>query len=113
MSLISRLVEEFRRRLAEPEQRTAVRETDPWLFVEINSNEHRARNWSAGGACIQGCAEDLSIGQIVSGRLRWHKREAGHDFTAEVMRINPGGEIALRWLALNDATLARMEPPEG
>ena len=113
MSLISRLVEELRRRLAEPEQRTATRESDPWLFVDINAHEHRARNWSAGGACIQGCAEDLAIGQIISGSLRWHKREAGLPFTAEVMRIDPGGEIALRWLALNDATLSEMEPHEG
>lgn len=113
MSLISRLVGEFHRRLSEPERRTAVRESEPWLFVAINAHEHRARNWSAGGASIEGCAEDLSVGQIVSGTLRWHKKEVGHPFSAEVMRIEAGGNIALRWLALSDDMLAQMEPPEG
>jgi len=112
MSLISRLAGEFRRRLAEPDQRTSVRASEPWLFVSINTHEHRARNWSAGGACIQGCAVNLTIGQIVSGHLRWHKKETGHEFSAEVMRIDPGGDVALRWLSLSDATLAAMEPLE-
>lgn len=113
MSLISRLVGELRSRLAEPEQRNAARESDPWLFVSINTHEHRARDWSATGACIQSCAEDLAIGQIVSGQLRWHKRGTGHAFTAEVMRLDPSGEVALRWLALPEAILEIMEPPEG
>jgi hypothetical protein len=113
MSLISRLVGQLRSRLAEPELRNAARESDPWLFVSINAHEHRARDWSATGACIQNCAEDLTIGQIVSGQLRWHKRETGHAFTAEVMRIDQSGEVALRWLALPDVILSAMEPPEG
>lgn len=113
MSLISRLVGQLKNRLAEPEQRLSARESDPWLFVEINGRDYRAGDWSAGGARVLSCIEDLFIGQIVSGRLRWHKREAGHAFTAEVMRIEPTGAVALRWLALPDAILAVMEPPEG
>lgn len=113
LSLISRLVGKFRSRFSEPEQRAATREIEPCLFVDINSHEHRARNWSVSGACIQDCSEELIIGQIVSGHLRWHKKEASHAFSAEVMRIEPGGEIALRWLALSEATLAQMEPAEG
>jgi hypothetical protein len=112
MSLISRLVERLRGKMTELEQRSMARESDPWLFVEINQHEHRARDWSAGGARITSCAERLEIGQIVSGRLRWHRRETGYAFTAEVMRTEPGGEVALRWLALPDAILADMEPAE-
>jgi|TARA_R110000824_G_scaffold118960_2_gene271423 hypothetical protein len=113
MSLISRLVDQVRSKLSEPEQRAATRESDPWLFVEIEGVEHRARDWSAGGACIAGCALNLAIGQMVTGHLRWHKRDAGHTFTAEIMRIDLGGEIALRWLDLPDKILADMEPAEG
>lgn len=113
MSLISRFVERVRGRLAEPEQRLASRTSDPWLFVEIGGYEHRARDWSAGGASIEGFAGEISIGQIVCGSLRWHKRASGRTFTAEIMRIDPGGTVALRWLALPDAILAEMEPDEG
>lgn len=114
MSLISRLVERVRGRLAEePERRLAARASEPWLFVEIGGYEHRARDWSAGGACIEGFSGDIAIGGIVSGALRWHKRESGRQFTAEIMRIEPGGVVALRWLALPDTILAEMEPDEG
>jgi hypothetical protein len=112
MSFISRLVGQLKAKLSEPEQRLAARAGDPWLFVEINGHEHRAGDWSAGGARVLSCAEDLFLGQIVSGHLRWHKREAGHAYTAEVMRIETSGAVALRWLALPDAILADMEPPE-
>ncbi|MES1990026.1 MAG: PilZ domain-containing protein [Pseudomonadota bacterium] len=110
MSLISRFVGHLKTRLTQPDQRLAARESDPWLFVEINGCDYRARDWSVGGACLRACTENLAAGQIVSGRLRWHKRETGHVYTAEVMRLNPGGDVALRWLALPDAILADMEP---
>jgi hypothetical protein len=113
MSLISRLVEQVRSRLSAPDRRAAARATDPWLFVEIGGYDHRARDWSAGGACITGFAGEAAIGDIVSGSLRWHKRAGGRAFTAEIMRIEPGGTVALRWLALPDAILAEMEPDEG
>lgn len=113
MSLISRLVDQVRSKLSEPEKRAARRESDPWLFVEIEGIEHRARDWSAGGACLSGCTLDLAIGQMVTGQMRWHKREAGHIFTAEIIRIDQGGEIALRWLDLPDKVLTDMEPAEG
>lgn len=112
MSLIARFVEQLQRLLSEPEQRLSVRESDPWLFISLNDVEFRARDWSAGGARLQACTANLAIGQIVSGRLRWHKRETGHIFTAEVMRLDPGGEVALRWLDLPDAVFTAMEPPE-
>ena len=86
MSLIARFVEQLQRMFSEQEQRLSAR--------------------------LQACTADLAIGQIVSGRLRWHKREAGHIFTAEVMRLDQGGEVALRWLDLPDAVFTAMEPPE-
>ena len=112
MSLIARFVEQLQRMFSEQEQRLSMRESDPWLFIAIDGVEFRARDWSAGGARLQACTADLAIGQIVSGRLRWHKREAGHIFTAEVMRLDQGGEVALRWLDLPDAVFTAMEPPE-
>tara|TARA_R110000868_G_scaffold42158_11_gene143033 strand:+ start:10565 stop:10906 length:342 start_codon:yes stop_codon:yes gene_type:complete len=112
MSLIARFVEQLRRKVSEPEQRLSMRESDPWLFIDIGGVEFRARDWSAGGARLQACTADLAIGQIVSGSLRWHKRETGHNFTAEIMRLDLGGEVALRWLDLPDAVFAAMEPPE-
>ncbi|MGB3811268.1 MAG: hypothetical protein WA943_14340 [Parvibaculum sp.] len=113
MSLILRLVERLRGRLAEPEQRLAARSSDPLLLVEIGGYDHRARDWSAGGACIEGFAGETAIGDILCGSLRWHRQTKGRNFTAEVMRIEQGGVVALRWLALPDAILAEMEPDEG
>ena len=112
MSLITRIVGRLQSLLSEPEQRLSMRESDPWLFIAIDGVECRARDWSAGGARIQACTADLVIGQIVSGRLRWHKRDTGHIFTAEVMRLDQGGEVALRWLDLPDVVFTAMEPPE-
>ncbi|MGV8998005.1 MAG: hypothetical protein ACOH12_13765 [Parvibaculaceae bacterium] len=111
MSLISRFVGQLKSKLTTPEQRLATRETDPWLFVEINGHDYRARDWSVGGACLMNCAEDLAPGQIVTGRMRWHKRDKGHVYTAEIMRFDDRCDVALRWLALPDAILADMEPP--
>ncbi|MDO8288082.1 MAG: PilZ domain-containing protein [Parvibaculum sp.] len=112
MSLISRFVEQLKSKLTEPEQRLSARAGDPWLFVEVNGHDYRARDWSVGGACLRACGEELALGQIVSGRLRWHKRDTGHIFTAEIMRLDPNGDVALRWLSLPDAILADMEPAE-
>jgi hypothetical protein len=99
--------------LAEPDRRDAARSSEPWHIDCIGGYDHRARDWSAGGACIEGFSGDNAIGDIVSGSLRWHKRESGRQFTAEIMRIEPGGVLALRWLALPDAILAEKEPDEG
>ncbi len=109
MSLISRIVETLRVGLEMPEQRAATRSTDPWLFVQIGSAEHRARDWSAGGVCLETFAGEILIGQIVSGRLRWHKRQRGVPFAAEVMRIEPSGLLALRWLDLPERFLEEMD----
>ncbi|HEX7776749.1 MAG TPA: PilZ domain-containing protein [Parvibaculum sp.] len=109
MSLIARLVERLKGRFEMPEQRAAARAADPWLIVEIGGYDHSARDWSAGGVCVEGFAGEIAVGDRVGGRLRWHKREAGHDFTAEVVRIEPGGIVALRWLDLAEAALDEME----
>lgn len=108
MSLIARFVERLRDRLEMPERRAAMRSSDPWLFVEIGGREHRARDWSAGGACLETFSGEVQIGAILSGRLRWHKRQMGLPFAAEVMRVEPGGVLALRWLDLPERILAEM-----
>lgn len=112
MSLISRFVGQLKSKLTEPEQRLSARASDPWLFVEINGHDYRARDWSVGGACLIACTEELAPGQILSGRMRWHKRDAGHCYTAEIMRLDQNGDVALRWLSLPDAILVDMEPAE-
>lgn len=109
MSLISRLVGRLRDRLEMPEQRAAMRSSDPWLFVEIGGDERRARDWSASGVSLDGFRGEVAIGDILMGRLRWHKREPGRPFAAEVMRIEPGGLLALRWLDLPEPILAEMD----
>lgn len=109
MSLIARIVERLRGRLEMPERRSAMRSSEPWLFVAIGGTEHRARDWSAGGVCIETFRGEAAIGEILSGTLRWHKRERGRPFAAEVMRIEPGGVLALRWLDLPERILDEMD----
>lgn len=109
MSLISRFVELLRGRLEMPEQRAATRASDPWLFVEIDGNEHRARDWSASGVSLEDFQGEAAVGDILMGRLRWQKREPARPFAAEVMRIEPGGFLALRWLDLPERILAEMD----
>jgi len=55
MSLISRLLDHLRGNDM-PEERQAARASAPVLMVEIGGYAHRARDWSAGGACIEGFA---------------------------------------------------------
>lgn len=109
MSLIARFVENLRGRLEMPEQRAAPRASDPALIVCLGGVDHRARNWSTGGACVEGFTGALSVGDIVSGTLRWKKLAAGQPFAAEVMRIEAGGLLALKWLDLPERILLRME----
>ncbi len=109
MSLIARLFERLKGKFEMPEQRSAARTADPWLIAEIGGYDHRSRDWSASGICLEGFAGEIAVGDRVSGRLRWQKRDAGHAFTAEVVRIEPGGTVALRWLDLAEAALDEME----
>lgn len=109
MSLISRFVENLRGRLEMPERRAAPRASDPMLIVCVGGIDHRARNWSTGGTCIEGFSGALAVGDIVSGTLRWKKAAPGQRFDAEVMRIEPNGLLALKWLDLPERVLLRME----
>lgn len=108
MSLISRLLENLRGNDM-PEERHAARASSPPLMVEIGGYEHRARDWSAGGACIEGFAEAIAIGNILSGHLYWAGDRRRLRFAAEVMRLDPGGAVALRWLDLPLAIQQEME----
>ncbi|ABS63305.1 hypothetical protein Plav_1686 [Parvibaculum lavamentivorans DS-1] len=108
MSLISRLLDHLRSGDM-PEERQAARASRPVLEVEIGGYTHRARDWSAGGACIEGFAEAIAIGNILSGRLSWANDRRKLAFTAEVMRLDPGGAVALRWLDLPLAFQQEME----
>ena len=61
MSRIARLLD-HRRGSDMPEERQAARASSPALMVEIGGYAHKARDWSAGGACIEGFAEAVAIG---------------------------------------------------
>lgn len=108
MSLITRLLDHLRGGDM-PEERHAARASSPVLMVEIGGYAHRARDWSAGGACIEGFAEAVAIGNILSGHLHWANDRRRLAFTAEVMRLDPGGALALRWLDLPLAIQQEME----
>lgn len=108
MSLISRLLESLRSSDMS-EERHAARASSPLLMVEIGGYEHRSRDWSAGGACIEGFAEAVAVGNILSGHLYWAGDRRRLRFAAEVMRLDPGGALALRWLDLPVAIQQEME----
>lgn len=108
MSLFSRLLDHLRGSDM-PEERQAARASSPVLMVEIGGYAHHARDWSAGGACIEGFAEAVVIGNILSGNLYWTGDRRRLPFAAEVMRLDPGGALALRWLDLPLAIQQEME----
>ncbi|MBX3445171.1 MAG: PilZ domain-containing protein [Parvibaculaceae bacterium] len=108
MSFISRLLDQLRGSDM-PELRHAARSASPTLMVEIGGYAHKARDWSAGGACIEGFAEAVVIGNILSGHLYWANDRRRLSFAAEVMRLDPGGALALRWLDLPLAIQQEME----
>tara|TARA_R110002110_G_scaffold107622_18_gene269273 strand:+ start:374 stop:712 length:339 start_codon:yes stop_codon:yes gene_type:complete len=108
MSLISRFLDHLRSGDT-AEQRTAARAAAPALIVEIGGYAHKTRDWSAGGACIEGFAEAVAIGNILSGELHWADEGRKLGFTAEVMRLDADGALALRWLDLPLAIQQEME----
>jgi hypothetical protein len=108
MSLISRWLDHFHGN-GMSEERQAARASAPVLMVEIGGYAHKARDWSAGGACIEGFAEAVAIGNILSGHLYWAGDRRRLGFAAEVMRLDPGGAMALRWLDLPLAIQQEME----
>lgn len=108
MSLFSKLLHHLRSADMQ-EKRLAVRASSPLLMVEIGGYAHRARDWSAGGACIEGFAEAVAIGNILSGQLYWVGEKRRLAFAAEVLRLDPGGAVALRWLDLPLAVQQEME----
>ena len=79
-------------------------------MVEIGGYAHKARDWSAGGACIEGFAEAVAIGNILSGHLYWAGDNRRLGFAAEVMRLDPGGALALRSAEPAAASVARAFP---
>jgi hypothetical protein len=109
MTLISRLIGRLKSGLGVPEQRVAARSTNPCLIVEIGGYDYRARDWSAGGACVQDFTGAIAVGDIVSGTLRWPRDNIGLAFAAEVMRLEQDGGLALRWLDLPERILNEME----
>jgi hypothetical protein len=109
MSLFSRLLDYLRGGLDGPEMRLAARMDAPLLMLEIDGYAHRTRDWSAGGACIEGFAGQAQIGDILSGHLHWGGDKRRLPFAAEVMRLEGGGLLALRWLDLPLAIQQEME----
>ena len=109
MSLFSRLLDHLRGGSDGPELRLAARMNAPLLIVEVGGYAHKTRDWSAGGACIEGFAGEAEVGAMLSGYLHWAGDERRLAFTAETMRIEPGGGLALRWLDLPLALQQEME----
>lgn len=109
MSLFSRLLDHLRGGSDGPEMRLAARMNAPLLIIEIGGYAHRTRDWSAGGACIEGFAGETEVGAMLSGHLHWAGDDRRLAFTAETMRIETGGALALRWLDLPLAIQQEME----
>ncbi len=109
MSLFSRLLDHLRGGSDGPEMRLAARMNAPLLIVEIGGYAHKTRDWSAGGASIEGFAGEAKVGDILSGHLHWAGDKRRLPFTAETMRIEAGGVLALRWLDLPLAIQQEME----
>ena len=110
MSFFSRLLDRIRPNYEDSDHRVASRINAPVLMVEMGGLQHRARDWSVGGACVSGFAGDITVGDILSGAMNWASSpERKLPFTAEVMRVENGGVIALRWLDLPLDILHEME----
>lgn len=109
MSLLSRLLDHLRGGTDGPEMRLAARMHAPLLMIDIGGYAHKTRDWSAGGACLEGFAGDAAVGGILSGHLHWAGDKRRLPFTAEVMRIEANGMLALRWLDLPLAIQQEME----
>lgn len=80
------------------ERRHHRRESDPWLRVETEGFAYLARDWSAGGVSIPRFHDAGPVGTLLSGEAGWTCADTLAPFMATIVRRDPDGTVALRWL---------------
>ena len=91
------------------ERRHHRREGEPWLRVETEGFAYLARDWSAGGVSIPRFHDAGPVGTLLSGEAGWTSEDTLAPFMATIVRRDPDGTVALRWLDAQRDFLTRLD----
>lgn len=101
----------LRKRLMSGQEARAVpRATGLPLFVQIDGDTYRARDWSIGGIGLRDYPRDVEVGDHISGELRASdSRAVGVNFVAEVVWTDGAGALGMRLLVVPGAGQEALE----
>jgi hypothetical protein len=107
------LGERLRDALGFSERRQHRRTTSPALTVKVDGRSYLALDWSLGGCRLKAGPGDFKVKQRVTGSVRLQSFDDTGVFAAEVVRLNPDGDVGLRWLELSPVLFQAMNPANG
>lgn len=85
----------------------------PGLVLIAEWKRFEARDWSLGGCLIDAPPGTYTRGQRIEGTLEIRGQDERGEFLAEIVRVNEGGELGLRWLEISGNLFALMATIKG
>jgi hypothetical protein len=107
------VVQRLRNALGFGERRQHPRTNRPAMTVKIDGRSYLALDWSLGGCRLKADPNDFKVKQRVTGRVRLESFDDHGVFAAEVVRLNPDGDVGLRWLEISPVMFQAMRPLSG
>jgi hypothetical protein len=107
------VVERLRNALGFGERRQHPRISRPAMTVKVNGRSYLALDWSLGGCRLKAGVGEFQVKQRVTGSVRLEAFDDTGVFAAEVVRLNPDGDVGLRWVEISPVLFQAMRPVSG
>ncbi len=78
------------------------------LTLEFDGKKYKTRDWSTGGFRLVGPVAHVRVRDRVTGKIRMGRFGTKGAFTAEVVRIDDNGDVAMRLLEVSSSTFLSM-----
>ena len=90
------------------ERRAHPRVKGPLLTLRFGGGKYKSVDWSLGGCRILAPDSQFQLHQQLAGRIKVAGGDGRGDFVAEIVRIDAGGHVSLRWLELSPHVFVTM-----